>query len=166
MRTVRGAVAPVAVAGMLLVLGACADGAGPGTRPSPTSGGSAAAPSTGTAAPSRPPSTGPTGRPGGAARPAPAVLTEADDGAVLELPVGQEVALRLSSQWSWTSPQVDGGDLDVVPVDHLVDPGYQEWSLSASTPGRVVLRADGTPACGDDAACPARALTLTLAVLG
>jgi hypothetical protein len=104
-----------------------------------------------------------------AAPPAPDELTEAQDGRVVSMAVGQEIPLRLSSSWEWQEPEVDPQGEAVVslsPVDHLSDPGFREWLVTAAAPGTAELVSRGEPACGDPAACPPRELRLVVEVAG
>lgn len=91
----------------------------------------------------------------------PAVLTEEHDGGRFALPVGAEVPLQLSSRWSW---EVEAEGVALTPVDHLTDPGYQEWLLTATAPGEATVTAYGSPGCGDQGDCPERTVVLRLTV--
>ncbi len=93
--------------------------------------------------------------------PVPAVLTEEHDGGRFALPVGAEVPLQLSSRWSW---EVEAEGVALTPVDHLTDPGYQEWLLTATAPGEATVTAYGSPGCGDQGDCPERTVVLRLTV--
>lgn len=98
--------------------------------------------------------------------PAPAVLTQDDDGSAVSLAAGGEVALRLDSAWSWGEPALDGDAVVLTPVDYFDDPGFVEWLVTGTSPGRTTLRAEGAPACGDPEACPPRELTIEVVVTG
>jgi hypothetical protein len=86
--------------------------------------------------------------------PAPAVVTQADDGRLIGLSVGAEVPLRLDSAWAWDQPAVDGDAVALTQVDYFVDPGYMEWIVTALGPGDATITASGLPNCGDDFRCP------------
>lgn len=74
-----------------------------------------------------------------------ALLTQDDRGAVVRLAPGEEVTLRLDPPRDRDSAQVEDPDVvEVVPVDHLDDPGYAEVTLLALSPGETVV------AVGDD----------------
>lgn len=96
--------------------------------------------------------------------PAPEVLTESDEGRFVLGP--EPVSLRLSSDWAWEAPMVDGTGIVLSPVDYLVDPGYVEWLVEAAGTGTATLTIAGTPNCGDAAACPERTVTFELDVTG
>jgi hypothetical protein len=137
-----------------------------------TTGGTTAAPDV-TPAPSVPPTTAGTTRADttqpddtqpGTAVPAPEVLTESDEGRFV---LGAEpVSLRLSSDWSWDAPTVDGTGVVLTPGDYLVDPGYVEWLVEAAGAGSATLTVAGTPNCGDAVTCPERIVTFELDVTG
>lgn len=93
-------------------------------------------------------------------------LTQDDDGARVQLTVGQEVSWQLSSDWDWLQPVSDGPAVEVVPVDYLSDPGFQEWLLLGGSEGTAQVTVEGLPACGDPAACPEQQVTLTVDVTG
>jgi predicted secreted protein len=99
--------------------------------------------------------------PGGAS-----VISETDDGSSVALHQGDEVALRLASDWLWDEPQLSGDAIEITRVDHLVDPGYAEWRLAAATPGEVELTASGEPNCGDAGRCPERTVRIVIEVAG
>lgn len=91
------------------------------------------------------------------------VLTEDDNGTQVELAAGTELSLQLSSRWSW---EAEAEGLTLTPVDHLTDPGYQEWLLTAEDEGEATVTARGVPNCGDEAGCPERTVTLRVTVTG
>jgi predicted secreted protein len=72
----------------------------------------------------------------------PAVLTEELDGALVALALGTEVPLRLPSAWWW---DVVAEGVTVTPVEHLADPGYREWLVTATEPGEASITAYGVP---------------------
>jgi hypothetical protein len=94
----------------------------------------------------------------------PEPLTEADDGAWVELALGDEIAWRLSSDWDWEEPVADSGSVQFVPVDYFADPGYREWLVVGAAPGTAELSARGASACGDPQECPDRTVTITVDV--
>jgi hypothetical protein len=98
--------------------------------------------------------------------PAPAVLTQDDDGSAVSLAMGSEVSLRLDSAWSWSEPDLDGDAVVLTPVAYFDDPGFVEWVVTGTSPGRTTLRTEGAPACDDPAACPPRELTIDVVVTG
>lgn len=146
-----------AAAAVALLLTACGtDGTAPGIDQTPGPGGGAA--------PVTPPpegeeQTGTTGSPGedgpatdgdGAATDGDgmeqhgpgAVLTQDDRGAELRLAVGEEATLQLAPPLQDQPVAVDDPQvLELVPVDHLVDPGYAEYTLLALAPGETVVTA-------------------------
>jgi predicted secreted protein len=93
-----------------------------------------------------------------------AVLTEADDASHVELPVGTELPIRLSSEWAWEQPVLEGAVGEVSPVDHFADPGYQEWLLTTTSAGEATVTAVGAPNCADEAECPERTVTIHVTV--
>lgn len=169
---------PVAVLLVAVVAAACGADDGVGdtgveTTEPDTTGGTTAAPDV-----TRPPSVPTTAAPGttpadttqadttraGTAVPAPEVLTESDEGRFVLGP--EPVSLRLSSDWSWDAPTVDGTGVVLTPVDYLVDPGYVEWLVEAAGAGTTTLTIAGTPNCGNAATCPDRTVTFELDVTG
>lgn len=96
--------------------------------------------------------------------PAADVLTEEDDGRRVGLGVGDEVALRLSNEWAWEQPRVEGAAIMLSPVDYLVDPGFVEWAVTGQEAGVAALTVEGEPACPDEASCPPLTVELTFEV--
>jgi len=86
-------------------------------------------------------------------RQSPQVLTEADSGATIALPTGGETSLRLSSDWVWEEPVVDGDAVQLVPVNYLRDPGFSEWIVMAVAPGEATITSSGTAACAGQDGC-------------
>ncbi|MGH8823784.1 MAG: hypothetical protein ACRDVN_04840 [Jiangellaceae bacterium] len=86
--------------------------------------------------------------------PAPAVLTQDDDGRLISLTVGAEVPLRLDSSWAWEQPAVESDAVALIQVDYFADPGFMEWIVTALRPGDAAVTATGVPNCGDDSRCP------------
>ena len=103
--------------------------------------------------------------PPGTALPAPEFITEADEGRFTLEPDGP-VSLRLSSDWAWDAPVVDGTGVVLTPVDYLVDPGYVEWLVEPVAAGTATLTVAGTPNCGDEAACAPRTVSFQFDVPG
>lgn len=99
--------------------------------------------------------------------PAPEVVTELDDGSLYTLGTDQTAALRLTTEdWSWSTPTADGGSIELVPVDYLVDPGFTEWSVEPRSPGETTVTIAGEQVCDDDAGCSTRTVTITFRVGG
>ena len=98
--------------------------------------------------------------------PAPAVVTQADDGRLISLAVGAEVPLRLDSSWAWDHPAVDGDVVTLTQVDYFADPGFTEWIVTAAQPGDAVVTAAGAPNCGDDSGCPPMEVRIGFRVIG
>lgn len=73
------------------------------------------------------------------------VLTQDDLGSTVRLAPGEEATLRLEPPLQEVAPTVgDPGILELVPVDHLVDPGYAEYQLLAHAPGMTTVTVAGT----------------------
>jgi predicted secreted protein len=126
------AVVRVAVLALLLVpLAACSgdEASGPAEEPSPS-----------TSEPAPP-------------RQSPQVLTEADSGAAVALPTGGETSLRLSSDWVWSEPVVDGDAVSLAVVNYIQDPGFSEWVVTAVEPGEATIASSGTAACAGQDGC-------------
>jgi predicted secreted protein len=126
------AVVRVAVLALVLLpLAACGgdEASGPAEEPSP---------STGERAPPRQ---------------SPQVLTEADSGATIALPTGGETSLRLSSDWVWSEPVVDGDAVQLAVVNYIQDPGFSEWVVTAVEPGEATISSSGTAACAGQDGC-------------
>lgn len=81
------------------------------------------------------------------------VLTERDSGAAVALAIGESVSLRLSHDWLWSTPQVEGSAVVLAPVEYFADPGYTEWSVEAVRPGKTVVRIEGSRQCPSTADC-------------
>jgi predicted secreted protein len=128
-------VAVVRVAVLALVLlpvAACSgdDASGPAEEPSPS-----------------------TSEPAPAPRQSPQVLTEADSDATIALPTGGETSLRLSSDWVWSEPVVDGDAVQLAVVNYIQDPGFSEWVVTAVEPGEATISSSGTAACAGQDGC-------------
>lgn len=86
-------------------------------------------------------------------RPSPQIITEADSGAAFSLPVGGETTLRLSSDWIWDEPVVDGDAVSLAVVNYIQDPGFSEWVVMADQPGEATIASSGTAACAGQDGC-------------
>ena len=132
MRQPVWAVVRVAVLALVLLpLAACSgdEASGPAEEPSPS-----------TSEPAPP-------------RQSPQVLTEADSGATIALPTGGETSLRLSSDWVWSEPVVDGDAVQLAIVNYLQDPGFYEWVVTAVAPGEATITSSGKAACAGQDGC-------------
>lgn len=130
------AVVHVAVLALVLLpLAACSgdEASGPAEEPSPS-----------------------TSEPAPAPRQSPQALTEADSGATIALPTGGETSLRLSSDWVWSEPVVDGDAVQLATVNYLQDPGFSEWVVTAVAPGEATITSSGTAACAGQDGCAVR----------
>jgi hypothetical protein len=83
----------------------------------------------------------------------PQIITEADSGAAFALPVGGETTLRLSSDWVWDEPVVDGDAVSLAVVNYIQDPGFSEWVIIADTPGEATISSEGKAACAGQDGC-------------
>jgi predicted secreted protein len=88
-----------------------------------------------------------------APRQSPQVITEADSEAAFSLPVGGETTLRLSSDWLWDEPVVDGDAVQLAVVNYLQDPGFSEWVVMAVEPGEATITSAGRAACAGQDGC-------------
>jgi uncharacterized lipoprotein len=86
-------------------------------------------------------------------RPAPQIITEADSGASFAIPLGGETTLRLSSDWIWEEPVVDGDAVSLAVVNYIQDPGFSEWVVVADTPGEATIASSGRAACAGQEGC-------------
>jgi predicted secreted protein len=84
---------------------------------------------------------------------APQVITEADSGGSFTLPRGSKTSLRLSGEYGWTEPTVEGAAVQLARVDYFQDPGFSEWAVVAVQPGKATIATRGTPACAAQG-CP------------
>jgi hypothetical protein len=81
-------------------------------------------------------------------------ITAADTGESFTLALGDETSLRLSSEYVWEEPAVDGEAVELSPVDYFQDPGFSEWLVRAARRGTVAISSLGTPACEGEHGCP------------
>jgi predicted secreted protein len=141
-----------ALVGVLLVAAAgCADGAGEQVQRDPTpvvaSPGATAAPTAApTAAATVAPAAAPTAAPTAAPKPGPAspprTLTPADDGAVVQLRVGQTVELVVPGPAA-AEPRVEGEAVALVEVRGVRGGGGREWEVRAVRAGTAYVRGAG-----------------------
>jgi hypothetical protein len=85
---------------------------------------------------------------------APEAITAADSGGSFTLAEGAEVPLRLSSEYVWGEPAVEGGAVELSRVDYLQDPGFSEWIVRGAEPGTATISSLGEPACAGEHGCP------------
>jgi predicted secreted protein len=95
---------------------------------------------------------------------APRVITEADAGSTVMLPVGGETSLRLSSDYVWNEPAVRGEAVQLARVDYIQDPGFSEWVVTAVAPGKATILAAGEPACSGQEGCDSTALVVRVTI--
>jgi hypothetical protein len=95
---------------------------------------------------------------------APQVITEADAGESFALTPGSETRLRLSGEYAWSEPAVDGVAVQLAPVDYFQDPGFSEWTVLAVQPGTATVAARGTPACAGQEGCPDEPLSFQVEI--
>ncbi len=161
---------------LLAVVAAC--GSDDGTGPETTGTGTPPGETTASPATTQPPVTSAapetTGAPGttrpvdSSATPetAPEIITEALDGAVLLMGLGEERLLQLDSVWAWDTPLLDRPGVELTQVDYMLDPGYFEWIVTAIEPGTVNLVATGSSNCDDPAQCPPTEVAMTFEIDG
>ena len=94
----------------------------------------------------------------------PQAITEADAGASFTLAPGSETPLRLSNEYVWSEPRVEGDAVQMAPVDYIQDPGFSEWALLAARPGTATIAAHGTPACAGEEGCPDEPLSFQVEI--
>jgi hypothetical protein len=85
---------------------------------------------------------------------APEAITEADSGGEVALPVGGETNLRLTSEYVWAEPVVEGAAVTLTRVDYIQDPGFREWVVTAAEAGEATISSTGEPACAGQDGCP------------
>lgn len=97
----------------------------------------------------------------------PDAITAPDSGKSFELGVGDEISLRLSSEYVWSEPVVEGDAVELSRVDYLQDPGFSEWMVRAVAAGSATISSLGEPACAGEHGCPDEAarfqVTITVA---
>jgi hypothetical protein len=81
-------------------------------------------------------------------------ITANDSGGSFTLAAGAETSLRLSSDYVWDEPVVEGAAVELSRVDYLQDPGFAEWLVRGVGPGAATISALGTPACAGEDGCP------------
>jgi predicted secreted protein len=96
----------------------------------------------------------------------PAVVTQADDGRLINLTVGAEVSLRLESPWALDHPAADSDAVALTQVEYFVDPGFMEWIVTAVQPGDAAVTASGAPNCSDESRCPPMEFRISFRVTG
>ncbi|MGH3058023.1 MAG: hypothetical protein ACRDPP_07265, partial [Gaiellaceae bacterium] len=103
----------------------------------------------------------------GAPTKAPDAITAPDSGKTFTLAPGSETSLRLSSEYDWSEPVVEGESVALSPVDYLQDPGFSEWLVQATGAGTATISSVGEPACEGEHGCPDEAfrfqVTITVA---
>jgi hypothetical protein len=97
---------------------------------------------------------GPETQTGGAPAEPPEAITAADSGASFALAEGAEVPLRLSSEYVWDEPAVEGVAVELSRVDYLQDPGFSEWIVLGAQPGTATISSLGESACAGQHGCP------------
>ena len=81
-----------------------------------------------------------------ASRP-PLVLTEAETGSRVVVMRPRRVFIRLDHRWRWSSPRTDGRSVVLDRVKYETDPGYDEWLVRLTAPGKSSVTSAGTPNC-------------------
>ena len=85
---------------------------------------------------------------------APETITEEDSGRSFTLAPGSQTSLRLSGNYAWEEPTVQGDAVQLARVDYFQDPGFSEWTVLAVQPGTARIEARGAPDCSGQAPCP------------
>ena len=101
---------------------------------------------------------------GGASEVAPDAITAPDSGKSFELADGDEASLRLSSEYVWSEPVVEGDAIEVSRVDYLQDPGFSEWLVRAVSPGGATISSLGEPTCAGEHGCPDEAVRFQVTI--
>jgi predicted secreted protein len=101
---------------------------------------------------------------GAATETVPDAITAPDSGTSYTLAVGDETSLRLSSEYVWSEPVVEGGGIEVDRVDYLQDPGFSEWLVRAVAPGSATISSLGDPACEGEHGCPDEAVRFQVTI--
>ncbi|SIM87033.1 hypothetical protein [Micromonospora cremea] len=76
------------------------------------------------------------------------MLTEADDGALVTLAVGQTAALRVTGPEGAPEPEVSSDAVLLIRLLNVTGSGAREWEIRAVRPGESRLsvpRAEGAP---------------------
>lgn len=69
------------------------------------------------------------------------VLTPDAHGTAVRLSPGDEVSLQLPPPYQGSGPELDEPAVaELVPVEHLVDPGYDEFQVIGRAPGVAALQ--------------------------
>jgi predicted secreted protein len=95
-------------------------------------------------------------------RAAPQTITEVDSGESFMLSAGSETRLRLSGEYVWSEPTVQGDAVELTRVDYFQDPGFSEWVVRAVQPGTATIAARG--ACAGQERCPDAPLRFQLEI--
>jgi len=90
-------------------------------------------------------------------------MTQASSGKTFRIAKGGTATLRLANRWRWSEPRVSTRAVVLTPVEYLIDPGFQEWTVTARKRGRATIRSNGEPNCS---ACTvsARSFRVTIVV--
>jgi predicted secreted protein len=143
-RTGSSVLARALVAVLLVTAAGCGDGAGEQPQRDPTPvvaspGATAAATAAPTAAPAPAPTAGATVAPTRGPATPPRTLTPADDGAVVQLRVGQTVELVVPGPAA-AEPRVEGEAVALVEVRGVRGGGGREWEVRAVRAGTAYVR--------------------------
>jgi hypothetical protein len=114
------------------------------------------------------PAGSPTGEGGAPAPETGRAITANDSGETFTLAPGAETSLRLSSEYVWEEPALDGDAVELSPVDYIQDPGFSEWLVRGARPGTVTISSLCEPACDGEHGCPDEAVRfqVTITVAG
>lgn len=96
--------------------------------------------------------------------PGPGAITAADSGETFALAPGAETSLRLSSEYVWSEPVLEGDQVELSRVDYLQDPGFSEWLVRGVRPGTATVSSVGTPACAGQHGCPDEAVRFQVTI--
>lgn len=91
-------------------------------------------------------------------------ITASDSGGSFTLAAGGETSLRLTSDYAWEEPVVEGAAVELSRVDYLQDPGFAEWLVRGVSPGAATISALGTPACAGEDGCPGEPLRFRVTI--
>jgi hypothetical protein len=81
-------------------------------------------------------------------------IVATDSGKEFTLAPGEETNLRLSSEYVWSEPVVEGRAIELFRVDYIQDPGFSEWLVQGAQPGTATISSLGEPACDGEHGCP------------